>query len=48
MLSVYGGHGKDPHFVPVAYSKLPSLSSLPACRNSGLESTQMNDDALCV
>jgi hypothetical protein len=22
MLSVYGGHGKDPHFVPVAYSLL--------------------------
>lgn len=46
MLSVYGGHGKDPHFVPVAYSKLPFLSSLPACRNSGLESTHIKDDAL--
>jgi hypothetical protein len=38
MLSMYGGHGNDPHFVPVAYSLLPFLSSLPACRNSGLES----------
>ena len=41
MLSVYGGHGKDPHFVPVAYSKLPFLLSFPPCTNSGLESTQI-------
>ena len=41
MLSVYGGQVNDPHFVPVAYSKLPSLLSFPPGTNSGLESTQI-------
>jgi hypothetical protein len=37
----YGGHGNDPHFAPVAYSKLSLLLISPPCRNSGLVNTDV-------